>query len=152
MTLQYEEIFSVFLGKCTSYDFLTTDEQYLHETWSEYLRSTISKPYIRRIFSKIKLDKTIESLDFELKNSVDEDSDMDFVLEILAKGLVIEWLEPQVKSVVNISQMFGGKEEKYFSQAQHLKEIKDLLSDTKLELRKMIRDYGYINNSYISEV
>lgn len=112
MTLQYEEIFSVFLGKCTSYDFLTTDEQYLRETWGEYLRSTIAKPYVRRIFSKIKLDKTIESLDFELKNSVDEDSDMDFVLEVLAKGLVIEWLEPQVKSVLYTKQFFGGKEEK----------------------------------------
>ena len=48
------------------------------------------------------------------------------------------------------SQMYGGKEQKFYSQANHLIEIKSMLKDCKTELRKMIRDRGYIYNSYIN--
>ena len=64
--------------------------------------------------------------------------------------MVIKWLEPQVKSKVNIAQMFGGKEQKWFSQATHLGEIKDLLENERIELNKLIRDRGSIYNPYLT--
>ena len=81
------------------------------------------------------------------------DADTDFVVEMLAKGVVVEWLKPQVRgSKLNVKQVFGTKEEKFFSQAQHISEIRGLLEDTENELRKMIRDRGYINNGYVDGV
>ena len=71
--------------------------------------------------------------------------------ELIAVGMVIEWLEPQVNSVLNTRQMFSGKEEKFYSQSNHLNELKDLLRQNRLKQRKMIRDRGYISNSYLSE-
>ena len=47
---------------------------------------------------------------FTLNNSVDEDSDTDFVLEVLSLGMAIEWLQPQVDSVIHTSVMMGGDE------------------------------------------
>ena len=84
-----------------------------------------------------------------MANPVDDDADIEFILELIAMGMTVEWLEPRVKSVKNVAQMFGGKEQKFYSQAAHLTELETMLNDSRVELRKMVRDYGYIHNSYI---
>ena len=86
---------------------------------------------------------------FTLNNSVDEESDTDFVLEILSLGMAIEWLQPQVDSVVHTSVMIGGKEEKKL--LDNHKNMIDRLDSMKKEQNKMIRDYSYMYNSYIKE-
>ncbi len=90
-------------------------------------------------------------MNWELKNSIDDNSDELFVIEVFAQGMIIQWLEPKVKSILNVKQFFGGKEEKFYSQANHLNELRSLLSDANISLRKLLRDHGYIINSYISE-
>ena len=86
---------------------------------------------------------------FILNNSVDEESDKDFVLEILSLGMAIEWLQPQVDSVIHTSVMIGGKEEKKL--LDNHKNMIERLDSMKKEQNKMIRDYGYMYNSYIKE-
>lgn len=86
-------------------------------------------------------------MEYQLKNDIYRNGDPDFISNIMAAGMVIQWLEPQVKSVLHTLQMFGGKEEKFYSQSNHLGELKGLLQDCKMELRKTIRDRGYIYNS-----
>lgn len=149
MTSEYQAIYSSFLSKITDYKFLSLPEDDIYDLMRGWLHSTAGKVYIRRIFDTLVLDDEVLKITFELKNPVDDNADLDYVVEILAKGMVIEWLEPQVKSVLNTSQMFGGKEQKFYAQANHLSELKGMLSDAKTELRKMIRDHGYIYNSYI---
>lgn len=149
-SLSYEEnIYSSFLGKITDYNFNNISEDDVYELMNGYLKSAISQPYVRRIFSSISLDDEVMEMTFALKDSVDEESDKYFVTEVLSRGMVIAWLEPQVKSTLNTNQMYGGKEQKWFSQAQHLSELKDLLATTKAEQRRIICDHGYANNSYI---
>ena len=116
-----------------------------------WVHSAASQPIIRAKFSTLSFVDEIMELNFALKTSVDDESDKYFVAEILARGMVIEWLEPQVKSQLMIDQFFGGKEQKWYAQANHLNSLKQMLHDAKVEQRKMIRDYGYNNNSYIAE-
>ena len=52
-------------------------------------------------------------------------------------------------SIVNIQQMYGGKEQKFYAQANHLNAIQSLLSRFKIEQKKLIRDHGANYNSYI---
>ena len=54
----------------------------------------------------------IQEMTYTLGHSVDGYSDDDFVLEILALGMTIEWLQPQIDSVNYTLSMVGGKEEK----------------------------------------
>lgn len=150
MTSQYEKIYSCFLGKITDYKFLELEESDAINLMNGYMRSVTARPYVRRLFSSIEFDDYAEVVNFKLKTSVDETSDEDFVTEILGQGMVIAWLEPQVKSVLNLSQFFGGKEQKWFSQAQHVNELQAMLKTAKSELRRMICDYGYVNNSYVN--
>lgn len=148
-SLSYDEVFDDFLGRVADYDFSKMDESTANYLMSEYLQKVLSRSYIRRLFSSISYDKEIHIIEFEIDNQVDDEADLEFVKTILSKGMVVEWLEPQVRNKVNISQFFGGKEQKYYSQSNHIAELRALLEDTERDLRREIRDRGYIYNPYL---
>ena len=148
-SLSYDEVFDGFLEEMGDFDFSNMDESTANYLMSEYLQKVLSRPYIRRLFSSISYDKEIHLIEFEMADVVDEDADLEFVKTILSKGMVVEWLKPQVRNKVNTAQFFGGKEQEWFSQASHLKELRGLLEDTEISLRGEIRDRGYIYNPYL---
>lgn len=147
--LPYSTLFSRVLNKINDSKELSLDEKDLLEIYTERLHSVVGKPRVRRLFSSISLDDEIQEMTFTLNNSVDEESDKDFVLEILSLGMAIEWLQPQVDSVIHTSVMIGGKEEKKL--LDNHKNMIERLDSMKKEQNKMIRDYGYMYNSYIKE-
>ena len=146
--LSYSTLFSRVLNKINDPKELQLNENDLLEIYTERLHSVVGKPRVRRLFSTLTLDDEIQEMTFTLNNSVDEDSDTDFVLEVLALGMAIEWLQPQVDSVIHTSVMIGGKEEKKL--LDNHKNMIDRLDSMKKEQNKMIRDYGYMYNSYIN--
>ena len=147
--LSYSTLFSRVLNKINDPKELSLDESDLLEIYTERLHSVVGKPRVRRLFSSISLDDEIQEMTFTLNNSVDEESDKDFVLEILSLGMAIEWLQPQVDSVIHTSVMIGGKEEKKL--LDNHKNMIERLDSMKKEQNKMIRDYGYMYNSYTKE-
>ena len=147
--LSYSTLFSRVLNKINDPKELSLDENDLLEIYTERLHSVVGKPRVRRLFSSLSLDDEIQEMIFTLNNSVDEESDKDFVLEILSLGMAIEWLQPQVDSVIHTSVMIGGKEEKKL--LDNHKNMIERLDSMKKEQNKMIRDYGYMYNSYIKE-
>ena len=146
--LSYSTLFSRVLNKINDPKELSLNENDLLSIYTERLHSVVGKPRVRRLFSSLTLDDEIQEMTFTLNNSVDEDSDIDFVLEVLALGMAIEWLQPQVDSVIHTSVMIGGKEEKKL--LDNHKNMIDRLDSMKREQNKMIRDYGYMYNSYIN--
>ena len=147
----FSTVYSNFLNKITDYSFLNYDDNYIRSEMVSWLKSATSSPRLRVKFNSLSLNDTEAELSFELRMSVNEYSDCEFIKDVLARGMVIAWLEPQVKNVLLTKQMFGGKEERFFAQANQLKELQTLLTDAKTELNKLLRDYGYLNNSYIKE-
>ena len=112
MNISYEKVFDRYFGLIDDVKELSLKESDLHEILAERLHSAISSPFIRRLFSTLKLDDEMEQFEFELTTSVDEYSDEEFVIELFSKGMAIKWLEPKVKSLENTVRFFGGKEEK----------------------------------------
>lgn len=149
-SVNYTQIFEMFLGNITDYNFanLSTSDSYTLMT--EYLHKAIAETYLRRIFSSIKLDDEVQNISFVLKYST-EDDEVDFVINAIAKWMVYEWLQKQVRSVDLTAQFFGGKEQKYYSQSAHLSELRGLMDDAYKEARFFIGDRGYINNSYLGD-
>ena len=141
--LSYSTLFSRVLNKINDQKELSLDESDLLEIYTERLHSVVGKPRVRRLFSSISLDDEIQEMTFTLNNSVDEESDKDFVLEILSLGMAIEWLQPQVDSVIHTSVMIGGKEEKKL--IDNHKNMIDRLDSMKKEQNKMIRDYFIVS-------
>lgn len=149
ITIEFTDVFDVFHDKVDAYDFLDLSNDEIENFEKSWLRTAGSKPYVRRLFSTYNMDSDNETVSFEMSYAIDDDTDKDFVIEILALGMCVEWLNPKVNSLDNIFQVFGSKEEKFYSQSQHLKEIRALRDSWKNEQRKLIRDRGYMYNSYI---
>ena len=111
-SISYEEIFSSFLGNVTDYNLASLSPTDAFEIMSEYLHKSVADPYMYRLFSEYSLDDEGQVLSYTLSNSVNDETDKEFVINALAKWMVYEWLNKQVQSVVNISQMFSNKDQK----------------------------------------
>lgn len=143
ITSEYDEIFSRFLMRITDYGFAAQDEYLANEMMQGWLRATLSQPMVRRLFSSITADDDLEEIEYEMMESLDDVSDQDFVEEILAVGMMISWISPQYHSVLNTNQLFSNSEQKFYSQSQHLSEMKSMYEKAQTDFRKLIRDRAY---------
>lgn len=152
MIASYKDIFSLFLNKVEDYKaFPNLTEELFFEIATNYLHDSCSEPKIRKLFDHITFDDILLEFDFELKNSIDENSDLDFIKKLLSTAMVIEWLNPQLNSTLNIQQMYGGKEEKFYAQSNHLNSIVNLHSYWTSKLHRLISNRNTDNNSYLNE-
>ena len=150
MTSSYNEIYSRFLNKIRDYDFAGLPEPTATEQMKEWLQSSLSHTYIYRIFDSFSADDEIAEMEYTLKSSVDDYSDKNFVEELLSNAIVIEWVTPKVQTTTLLNQMItNSKEQKWYSQQQHIQQLRELKSDTENKVRSMLRDKGYIYNSYL---
>lgn len=149
-SIDYNSIYQGFYLRAEAYDFLDLNENTVHEFLCNWLHASIRPPYIRRLFSAITFDDDVMRLTYELKRPEEDEEDKDFVIELLVLGMVIEWLTPKVRSMTNVTNFYGSKEEKTFSPASHLKTLNELLDSLKKERRRMIGDRGYIYNAYVA--
>ena len=147
-SVKYETIFNLFLGSITDYKLASLDKEDADTIMTEYLHKALAASYLSRIFSSAATDDDVQTFTFELKYKTEND-ETDFVCTAIAKWMVYEWLHNQVRSVVNTSQFFGGAEQKYYSQAAHIAELRALQDDAYKEARFFIQDRGWINNSYL---
>jgi hypothetical protein len=148
-SLSYEQVYSRFFTKITAYDFLEISHEHLDAFLCNWIHSAGAKPYVRRLFTTYRLDDENHEIAFEMNYSTNEDSDTEFILEILSTGMVIEWLEPKIMNISNLAQLFGSKEEKFYSQSQQLTAMNELKTSLQKKQRRMIADRGYIWNSYL---
>jgi hypothetical protein len=101
MTSEYSEIYSRFLLRVTDYDIAGLDEMLASEMMSSWMRSVLSKPMVRRLFSSVSFDDDIEEIEYVLVDPWDDDADKDFVEELISIGMIVEWVSPKYHSVLN---------------------------------------------------
>lgn len=150
--LSYERIFSRVRNKIDDPKELSLDDEDLNEIYVERLHAVIGNVRIRRMFSTLAYDDEAEEITWTLKHTVvggDVDDEDDYVTELFALGMTIEWLKPKVETIVNISKAIGGKEEKVINDSH--KTTIQRLNSLETQLSKMIRDHGYLYNSYLQE-
>ena len=148
-SLKYNKVYSRLFTKIEAYDFIELSEDTLNEFLCNWLHSATANPYVRRLFKSFSVDDEIQIITYEMKYPIDELTDEEFIIEVLSFGVAISWLEPKVNSITNIAQMFGSKDEKWYSQSAHLSELRGLLDDFRKRQRRMIADRGYAWNTYL---
>lgn len=153
MKSSYNDIYSRFLNKIRDYEFAGLPEPNATEQMREWLQSALSHTYIYRIFATFSADDEIAEIEYTLKSSVDDYSDKNFVEELLGNALVVEWVSPKVQTTNLINQMMtNSKESKFYAQQSHLAQLRELKADVENKVRSMLRDKGYIYNSYLENV
>lgn len=137
----YEKIYDRFLQKITDYKMLDLMDTEIRQECAKWLSSAIAK--FRRCKNDLsQRDDELETFTVEL---------LDVEIEILSTLMVSEWLAPQLNSVLYTSQFFGGKEEKFFAQANQLDKLMTLKGNNDVEAKKLMRDYGYQNKLWNRE-
>lgn len=129
----YTDVFNIFLNKISDIKLLDMNDTDIEQMLTSWMTSAISK------MKKCKSDLSIRDDEIQVFNN----DLLDIEKEIIATGMVKEWLEPQLNSTLYISQFFGGKEEKFYAQANQLEKLQALSRKVQLEARKLARDYSY---------
>ena len=174
MLLSYSTIFSRVLGRINDPKELLLNEEDLYALYKERLHNVVGNYRVSNVFETLVLHEPEQpddsddqqgeepsenetddefdedTIEYELKNAHDEYSDNEYVIQLFVTGMVIEWLRPKVDSVIYTAPMIGGKEEKKILDGH--KDMIGRLDSLEKQLHKMIRDRGYIHNSYIDEV
>lgn len=151
LSIAYENIYSRFLGGIQAYDLLKLSDENAELKMNEWLMSVKSNPKVRKLFSYLSFDTDHKLISCELKNSLDDESDIDLVVGIFALGMIWKWCSEKYNSVLNTSQFFGGKEEKWFAQGNHMAELKNMSDSAKTAFYSAISNHGYYNNAYLKE-
>ena len=140
MATPYETVYGRFLNRTTDFNLGDLDDHTLGEMLKGWLHSAIVR-------TRTSNDLTARDDVAEVFNN--DLSDLD--IELLAMGMTLAWLDPTINSTELTLQFIGGKEEKYYSQANHLAELRELRDNTKVEMQKLYRDSTYIKNSYFDD-
>lgn len=148
--MTYEEIYSQFYTKNIDPTFFKKySKEEAYDLMKNWLHSLAGTPYIRKCFSSITLDDNVLELTFQLNKSIDDETDNNFIKDVFAQGMVILWEQQQIDKITNMAAVLGGKEEK--SLLNNYKNNMTRVKTLEVNLRKFIRDYGYIYNDYIGE-
>jgi hypothetical protein len=140
MTL-YSTIYSRCLAKLEDPTLLQLSDEDLEEMLHDYMLSAIAKHR--------QCDHDLSDRDEELKQFNSNLTDLE--IEILAILMLREWISVRLHSVTNVLQVFSGKETKWFSQAQHIAELRAMDEALKLEAQQLSRDWTYQNNDYFND-
>ena len=140
MTL-YSTLYERCLSKLEDPTLLQLPEEDLEQMLHDYMLSAIAKHR--------KCDHDLSDRNDELKQFNSDLTDLE--IEILAILMLREWISVRLHSVTNVLQVFSGKETKWFSQAQHIAELRAMDDTLKLEAQQLSRDWTYQNNDYFND-
>ena len=148
-SIDYEEIFGSFLGSVTDYNLASLEPTEAYTILTELLHKALADRYVARLFSSKQLDDDVQKFSFEMKYVIDEDSDREFVINALAKWMKYEWQSDKVNNIALESRLLAGKEQKFYSEANHMSALQALQSSAYSEAYKFIMSRGYIDNKYL---
>jgi len=152
MGTAFTEIYARFSNKVTDYILLELSDQDAVDIMHGYLLSAISK--LRELRNGA-FDYT------ENEEEIDDDEEVYLIgphfinnlieteKELLALGMVEEWMEPQINSVLNTRQFISSKETNFFAQHNHFNGLLHLQTETKHEKDYLLTQYKTLHNDYL---
>lgn len=138
MATSYEKVYESFLSKITDFNLIEVDDYSFDKMMYGWLKSAIVR--VR------KCDHDLSRRDDEIQEFAEDLTDLE--IELLALGMVDAWVTPMINSTELTLQFLGGKEEKFYSQSQHLTELRNLKKENALEMNRLHNYHTYTNNSY----
>ena len=135
MATPYSNIYNYFLAQVTDFGFITDEnftEDDLHEQFHYYLVSSTTK------FKQCKND--LKDRD-DTNRQFNEDL-TDEEIEILATMMVSAYMKPKIIHSNNLEQKLSDNEFKIYSQANHIKELRQIKKDVDSEVSHLLSSYS----------
>ena len=141
MATPYGDVYSRFLQKILDFNLAEADDYSFDNMMNDWLNSAIIR--VR------KCQHDLSKRDDEAQEFEEDLSDLE--IELLACGMVDSWLTPMLNSTELTLQFIGGKEESYYSQANHISELRAMKEQNLLEMNRLHSYNTYTNNSYFDD-
>ena len=138
MGTPYEKLYNRALASITDPLLVHLPEEDLENMLHDWLMDAIVEP-VTGEYDFSKRDEELKQFNFDI-------SDRD--QKILSIHMVRAWLAPQLRSVVLTNQVFSGKEEKFYSQSNHLAEMRALDADLQRQADLLFCRGTYTNNDF----
>lgn len=135
---QYTTLYNRALAQITDPLLAQLPEEDLNIMLHDWLMDAIVEPVVGA-YDFSDRDEELKQFNFDI-------SDRD--QKILAIHMVRGWLAPQIRSVTLTQQVFGGKEEKYYAQANQLAEMQNLDANLQRQADLLFCRGTYLNNEY----
>jgi hypothetical protein len=132
MATPFSTIYSKFLPKITDYSFLNMSQETLEGQLQSYLSSSVVKfRYCDKIAYQ---NNTLKQFD---KDLTEEET------EILALLMCVEFLTPKILTDDLLRQRLSSKDYNLTSQANHIKEVREIRNTFKREADNLMTLYTY---------
>lgn len=135
MATSYTKIYSRFTPKITDYSFVNLSDEETEEHFETYLKSSIIK---FRYCDKLS-DRDENAKQFN-KDLTEEEQ------EILSILMCVEYLTPKLLTDDLLKQTLNSKDYKLYSQANHIKEIRELRDKYQREANNLMILYTFNKN------
>ena len=135
---QYSTLYERALAQITDPLLATLPEEDLENMLHDWLMDAIVEPVVGN-YDFSNRDEELKQFNFDI-------SERD--QKILSIHMVRGWLAPQIRSVTLTSQVFGGKEEKFYAQSNQLAEMRNLDADLQKQADLLFCRGTYLNNEY----
>lgn len=135
---QYSTLYNRALAQITDPLLAQLPEEDLENMLHDWLMNAIVEPVIGE-YNFADRNEELKQFNFDI-SEIDQ--------KILSIHMVRGWLAPQINSVTVTSQVFGGKEEKFYAQSNQLAEMRNLDSDLQRKADLLFCRGTYKNNSY----
>lgn len=138
MGTPYEKLYNRALSQITDPLLAQLPEEDLEGMLHDWLMDAIVEPVVGE-YDFANRDDELRQFNFDI-------SERD--QKILSIHMVRSWLAPQIRSVTLTSQVYSGKETKYYAQANHLAEMRNLDADLQRQADLLFCRGTYLNNDY----
>ena len=135
---QYSTLYERALAQITDPLLVAIPEEDLENMLHDWLINAIVEPVVGE-YDFSDRNEELKQFNFDI-------SDRD--QKILAIHMVRGWLAPQIQSVTLTHQVFGGKEEKFYAQANQLAEMRNLDADLQRQADLLFCRGTYLDNEY----
>ena len=135
---QYSTLYERALAQITDPLLVNIPEEDLENMLHDWLMDAIVEPLVGE-YDFADRDEDTKQFNFDI-------SERD--QKILAIHMVRGWLAPQIRSVTLTHQVFGGKEEKFYAQANQLAEMRNLDADLQRQADLLFCRGTYLDNEY----
>ena len=141
----YNKVFDSFKRKIEDKDLptFTKEEQVEMLTgWLDTAIGYIELDQLKMVNDLSDRDNESQTFNADLKN---------FEIEVIAMYMPAAWYEPRINSLEHTLLFVGASGEKWTDQNAHMKTLKTIRDDWKIEARKYFRNYNTKVNDYLGE-
>lgn len=130
----YSKIYDRFLSKIEDLKLINLPQNVAEKTMKGYLEVSSD-------------NFTMCSKDLSKRNDVEFEENLSgFEMNILAEGMLYEWIQPYINNILLMKQHLPDKDFRTYSQANHLKELQSLRDSYEERMDRLIVQYTYEND------